>query len=99
MPFYSYFIVFHSLGLVTTAAKVESQNQILVAAGVPAALEYACLHYGKFKFIAGEAAGAAVALQGRYEGGKALSQRLLFVVLDQFVEFFDPEALPSTKVR
>ena len=34
-------------------------------------------------------------LEGRNEGGKALSQRVLFLVLDDLAEYFDPEARPG----
>ena len=94
MPFHGDSVCALALQIVENAAQIESQQQLLVTSGVPSALEYTCLHdFPETLLGVGAcAAGAAVALQGRNEGGRALSQRVLFLMLDDLAEHFDPEA-------
>eukprot|EP01045_Picozoa_sp_COSAG04_P020159 COSAG04_NODE_2035_length_4958_cov_31.505454_1_plen_1643_part_10 len=78
--------------VVEMAAKVSSHVPPLLESGVVEALDYACAN--GFEFLgtttSSGAAGAAVALVGRNEGGKTLSGSTVNAVLDTFAEHFDP---------
>ena len=91
-PTMSWCAVVHALNLAETAARVESHATSLLDSGVLEALNYACVN--DFVYISGSlssyAAGALVALVGRNEGGKTLSQATVNAVLDVFADFFDP---------
>eukprot|EP01046_Picozoa_sp_COSAG06_P062270 COSAG06_NODE_13985_length_1199_cov_929.434545_1_plen_399_part_11 len=83
-----------SLSVVEVAAQDESQHEMLLASGVADALEYAILHdftYGGGS-VAACASGAAVALVGRNEGGKALRREAVHAVLERLQQHFRPES-------
>ena len=86
------FAVAQALNMVETAARVESHAASLLDSGVLEALDYACVN--DFSYIgvsvANYAAGTVVALVGRNEGGKMLSQSTVGAVLDGFAVYFDP---------
>ena len=77
-------LCYHSLSVVEVAARHESQRSLLLECGVADALEYTCLNDFQFFGISlsAVAAGGAVALLGRNEGGKTLSREAVFAVLD-----------------
>eukprot|EP01045_Picozoa_sp_COSAG04_P025206 COSAG04_NODE_3266_length_2994_cov_1.822798_2_plen_577_part_00 len=85
--------VYKAVSLVETAARVESQAASLLESGVLEALDYACVH--DFNCVgltlSSYAAGAAVALVGRNEGGKTLSRAAVNAVLDTWADCSDPE--------
>ena len=84
------------LDIVAMAATLdESQRSIVIEASVDTALEYACLHgfvyaVNPTQTTAKNAAAAAVALQGRDEGGKRLSREVVNLVVDGFCLYFKP---------
>eukprot|EP01052_Picozoa_sp_SAG31_P013520 SAG31_NODE_814_length_11876_cov_16.478984_1_plen_1874_part_00 len=83
-PFYS------ALTVLEVAAKDETQHTSLLA-NVADALEFACVHDYAFgpHSIAASAAGTTVALLGRKEGGKVLSQTTIFACLSDYATFCD----------
>ena len=97
----SFFAVRQALGLVETAARVELHAASLVEAGVLEALDYACVN--DFSYIgmsvSSDAAGAAVALVGRNEGGKTLSPTNVSTVLDSLAHYFDATNFRSHILR
>ena len=80
----SFWPILSSLGVVEAAAKEPSRQEFLLKLGVGEALEYACVNDFTFtgRSVANVAAGAMVALVGRNEGGKTLSQDTVRAVLD-----------------
>ena len=87
-----------TLGIVEMAARDESQHEMLAASGVADALDYAILH--DFTYvglsIAAYAAGAAVALVGRNEGGKVLRREAVRAVLEHVQVNVEAGAIAST---
>ena len=79
-----------SCALVEAAARHESQHSLLLGSGVMEALEYAIMHdfESHGTSVGAYAAGAAVALVGRTEGGKALSREAAFAVMGRLHKFF-----------
>ena len=80
---------------VEVAAQDESQHERLLESGVTDALEYGILH--DFVWVtlsmSAYAAGAAVALVGRNEGGKMLRCEAVHAVLEQAHEVFSPGSI------
>ena len=72
------------------AALDESQHSTLLASGAVDALEYGIMHAFTFigMSVSAYAAGAAVALVGRQEGGRTLSREAVFAVLERLHAFF-----------
>eukprot|EP01045_Picozoa_sp_COSAG04_P016368 COSAG04_NODE_1360_length_7092_cov_12.824825_1_plen_1672_part_10 len=91
-PTMCFYAVGCAMGLVETAARVESHAASLLDSGVLEALDYGCVN--DFSYAGGSlsnyAAGAVVALVGRNEGGKTLSRSTVAAVLDAFDTYFDP---------
>ena len=83
-------VVASPVALVELAAHDESQHSLLFASGVMEALEYGIMH--DFTVIgisvSAYAAGAAVALVGKREGGRTLSREAVFAVLKRLHGFF-----------
>eukprot|EP01046_Picozoa_sp_COSAG06_P052887 COSAG06_NODE_9000_length_2014_cov_3.650835_2_plen_609_part_01 len=81
-----------SLGVVEVAAQDALQHEMLIGAGMVDALEYGILH--DFPYVSASvsafAAGAAVALVGRNEGGKVLRREAVHAVLENVHTFFQP---------
>jgi hypothetical protein len=71
--------------VVEVAARDESQHSLLLASGAVEALEYGIMH--DFSCIGlsvpAYAAGAAVGLVGKQEGGRTLSREAVFAVLEK----------------
>eukprot|EP01045_Picozoa_sp_COSAG04_P012082 COSAG04_NODE_800_length_10199_cov_36.147327_1_plen_2772_part_10 len=92
-PTMSFLAVAYALALAEQAARVESHAASMLESGVLGALDYACAN--DFSFlggisVAGNAAGAAVALVGRNEGGRTLSPLAINPVLTMCANNFDP---------
>ena len=87
--------IVQGLAVVEVAAKYESQHGLLIESGVVDALEYAILHDATYvgASIAANAAGAAVALMGRNEGGKVLRREAVHAVLERMDLHFRPGSL------
>ena len=83
-------VVAYPVALVELAANDESQHSLLFASGVMEALEYGIMHdFTLFGMsVSAYAAGAAVALVGKQEGGRTLSREAVFAVLKRLHEFF-----------
>ena len=83
-------VVAFPLALVELSANDESQHRLLLASGVVEALEYSIMHdFTVFGMsVSAYAAGAAVALVGKREGGRTLSREAVFAVLKRLHEFF-----------
>jgi hypothetical protein len=91
-PTMSHVTVFGALAVVEVGAKVQSHATSLLKSGVIEALEYACVN--DFTTVGASvsknAAGAVLALVGRNEGGRTLSQLTANTVVDGFATYFDP---------
>eukprot|EP01043_Picozoa_sp_COSAG02_P052253 COSAG02_NODE_5599_length_4198_cov_5.262503_2_plen_990_part_01 len=79
-----------SASVVELAAGDESQHSLLLGSGVVEALEYGITHDFSFAGVSlsAYAAGAAVALVGRREGGRTLGREAVFAVLEGQQVFF-----------
>eukprot|EP01045_Picozoa_sp_COSAG04_P025205 COSAG04_NODE_3266_length_2994_cov_1.822798_1_plen_260_part_10 len=88
----SFHAVTYTLALVETGARVELHAASLLELGVLEALDYACVNDFSYcgMSVANYAAGAAVVLVGRNEGGKTLSRAAVNAVLDACAVHFDP---------
>ena len=84
----------YALLIVEAAAKDESQHGVRLEAGVMGALEYACAHDFMHAglSLASYAAGAAVALVGRNEGGKTLSREAVTAIADRLALYFQADS-------
>ena len=82
--------VMNGLGVVEVAARDESQHSLLLASGVVEALEYSIMHdfLCTGLSVSAYAAGAAVGLVGKQEGGRTLSREAVFAVLARLQVFF-----------
>ena len=82
----------YGLQLLEQAARVELHAASMLESGVIEALDYACVNdfSSTGAFVSSNAAGAAVALVGRNEGGKTLDRSTVAAVLDYLAIFFDP---------
>eukprot|EP01045_Picozoa_sp_COSAG04_P006490 COSAG04_NODE_320_length_16877_cov_26.485401_1_plen_4766_part_00 len=103
-PTMSCVAVTYAFALAEQAARVESHAAALLDSGVLEALDYACANDFSYvgMSVSSYAAGAAVALVGRNEGGKTLSRAGVAAVLDAFGTHFDPthwrSTLPATRL-
>eukprot|EP01045_Picozoa_sp_COSAG04_P003104 COSAG04_NODE_122_length_24803_cov_180.609415_6_plen_2065_part_01 len=83
--------IYMALGLLETAARVDSHVASLLELDVIDALEYGCVNdfvtWGIS--VSAAAAGAVVALVGRNEGGKTLSRSTANAVVDNAAQCFD----------
>eukprot|EP01045_Picozoa_sp_COSAG04_P020655 COSAG04_NODE_2136_length_4725_cov_8.089710_5_plen_950_part_01 len=91
-PAMSFLSIVYSLALLEQGARVESHAASMLESGVIEALDFACANDFSFMFVSvsSNAAGAAVALVGRNEGGKTLSGSTVAAVLDYLAIYFDP---------
>ena len=82
--------VYFSASVVELAAGDESQHSLLLGSGVVEALEYGIMHDFSFAGVSlsAYAAGAAVALVGRREGGRTLGREAVLAVLERQQVFF-----------
>eukprot|EP01045_Picozoa_sp_COSAG04_P027768 COSAG04_NODE_4136_length_2276_cov_18.885622_1_plen_226_part_10 len=91
-PTMSFYPVAFSFRLLEVGARVDSYAASLLDLGVLEALDYACANdfATQGSSVSSDAAGAAVMLMGRNEGGKTLSRMAVDAVLDDVSNYFDP---------